>query len=255
MDNENTIAFSLDKERYEYHHKKRRRKLIRLLVALIIWGIIVIYLLTPFSTYKMMHVKGNVYLSEDEVIELGDIKSTWWWMVDTNKLKSKLEKHDNIDNVSISRGFNGLNISILEKYPLALRNDKYLMNTTLELLEKDKYNHEVNNLIDISEIDSLYLNLFANQYIHVDLDIRETFYSAYMEDNKIIVLNGNFDDSSYFVIKLNLDCLSIKLSRSNFLNIKEEILGKVNNDNVKYSIDDPCIVRYNLTDVYEYEIG
>lgn len=255
MDNENTMTFSIDKERYEYHYKKRRRKIIRLLIALIIWAVLIVYLLTPFSTYKMMHVKGNVYLSEEEILELAEIKSTWWWMVDSSKLKSKLEKYDNIDNVSISKGFNGLNISILEKYPLAIRNNKYLMNTTLELMEKEKYSYTINNLIDISEIDDVYLNLFANQYIHVDLDIREIFYRAYMEDNKIIVLEGKFDESSHFIMKLNLDCLSIKLSRNKFLNIKEEILGKVNSINVEYSKDNPCIVRYNLTNVYEYVIS
>ena len=255
MDYENTMAFSIDKERYEYHYKKRRRKIIRLLISLIVWAILIIYLVTPFSTYKMMHVKGNVYLSEEEIIELAEIKHTWWWMVDSSELKKKLEKYDNIDNVSVSKGMNGLNISILEKYPLAIRDDKYLMNTTLELMEKENYNHVVNNLIDISRVDSTYLNLFANQYIHVDLDIRETFYSAYMEENKIIVLEGNFDESSYFIMKLNLDCLSIKLSRNNFLNIKGEILGKVKSDNVEYSKENPCVVRYNLTNVYEYVIG
>lgn len=254
MDNDNTMTFSFDKERYEYHHKKRRRKIIRLLISLIIWAILFIYLLTPFSTYKMMHVKGNVYIKEDEILELADIKGTWWWMVDSNSLKQTLEKHDFIDNVSISKNFNGLNISILERYPIASKDDKYLMNT-LELIEKEKYTLDIGEVIDINEMDSQYLNLFANQYIHVDLEIRNYFYKAKMEDNKIIVLMGKFNESSYFELKLNLDCLSIKLSNSKFVNIKEEILGKVNNDNVEYSKENPCIVRYNLTNVYEYEIG
>ena len=72
-------------------------------------------------------------------------------------------KKSNSSNIEVIFSYRVLSsISILEKYPLALRNDKYLMNTTLELLEKDKYNREVNNLIDISDIDSLYLKLFLN---------------------------------------------------------------------------------------------
>ena len=99
-----------------------------------------------------MNVKGNVYLSQKEIIELANIKNTWWWLVDGNKLKNKLEEYPNIDNVSVSKGINGLNISILEKYPLAIKDNKYLMNTTLKLLEKEEYPLKVGNLIDISSL-------------------------------------------------------------------------------------------------------
>ena len=54
---------------------------------------------------------------------------------------------------------------------------------------------------------------------------------------------------------LNLDCLSIKLSRSIFYNIKDEILGKVNSDNVQYSQGNPCIIEYNFKNIYEYRLG
>lgn len=255
MDMENTMTFSLDKEREEYHFRKRRRKMVKLLIASILWAILVVYLLTPFATYKMMHVKGNVYLKEEDIIELAGIKNTWWWLVDSDKLKKELESYENIDNVSVAFGLDGLNISILEKYPLAIKDNKYLMNTTLELLEKEKYPYQINDLVDISEMDSKYLNVFANQYIHVDLEIREVFNNAYMKDDKIIILEGNFDDKSYFKMELNLDFLSIKLSSTNFTKIKDEILGKINNDNVEYTIDNPLYVKYNFTNVYEYQIG
>ena len=255
MKDNNTIAFSIDKERLEYHLKNKRRKIIRLLICLIIWAILIIYLATPLSTYRMMHVKGNVYLSEDEIIELGEIESTWWWLVDSEKLKTKLEEHYNIDNVSVSKGVDGLNISILEKYPLAIKDDKYLMNTTLELVEKESYPMSIDHLIDVSELDSDHLNIFVHQYIHVDLDVRETFSRGEMKDDKIIVLDGKFDENSYFKMYLNLDCLSIKLSRDNFLNIRSEILGKVNSLNVQYSQGNPCIVEYDFKNVYEYKVS
>lgn len=255
MDNENAMTFSLEKERNEYHCKKRRKKIIKLLFALIVWVIVIFYLITPFSTYKMMHVKGNVYLKEEDILEFANIKSMWWWLVDKDELKEKLEEDKNIDNVSISKGFNGLTISILERYPLAIKNDKYLMNTTLNLLDKEEYAFKIEKLIDISEIEDKYLSLFSSQFIEVDLQIREVFYSGVMEDSKTIVLKGKFNESSYFEMKLNLDCLAIKLNEPNFLNIKREILGKISSDNVEYSKDNPCVVRYNLTNVYEYQIG
>jgi len=255
MNIEDTIAFSIDKEREEYHYRKRKRKIVKLIISLVIWLVIIIYLITPFSSYKMMHVKGNVYLKEAEIIDMAGIKHMWWWLVDSDALKDKLETYENIDNVSISKGVNGLNISILEKYPLATRNDKYLMNTTLELLEKEKYPYTINNLVDISEIEAEYINIFSNQYIRVDLDIREVFMNAKMVDDKIIEMEGKFNESTYFKIFLNLECLSIKLSNKNFSKIKEEILGKVSSNNVEYSKDNPCVVKYDFTDVYKYEIS
>ena len=99
------------------------------------------------------------------------------------------------------------------------------------------------------------MNTFANQYIHVNLSIREIFNSAYMKDDKTIVLKGNFDEKSYFEMEMTLDWLSIKLSENNFNKIKDEILGKVNKDNVEYTIENPCMVKYNFTNVYEYKLG
>ena len=255
MKNNSTMTFSIDEEQLAYHIRHKRRKIIRLLICLIIWAIMVIYLLTPLSTYKMMNVKGNVYLSEDDILNLADIKSTWWWIVDSDKLKNKLEEHPNIDNVSISKGFEGLNISILEKYPLAIKNDKYLMNTTLELLEKDKYQGNVSNLINISDMDEDFTNIFANQYIHVDLEVRERLIKGSMQDDKIMILDGKFDENSYFKMYLNLDCLAIKLSTTIFYNIKDEILGKMNSDNVQYNQGNPCIIEYNFKNIYEYKLS
>ena len=40
----------------------------------------------------------------------------------------------------------------------------------------------------------------------------------------------------------------------NFLNIKREMLGKVNSDNVQYTQGNPCIVEYNFKNVYEYKM-
>ena len=254
MKNTNTIAFSIDQERLAYHSKNKRRKIIRLLVCLIIWGIIAIYLATPLSTYKMMHVKGNVYLKEEEILDLLDIKSTWWWLVDSEKVKTILEEHPNIDNVSISKGTKGLNISILEIYPLAIINETYLMNDG-NILKIEKYPLSIDKIIDISELTTESLSVFSNEYIHVDLAIRELFSRATMLDDKTIVMEGKFDESSHFKIFLNLDCLRIKLSSNNFLKIKSEILGKINEHNVQYSQENPCIVEYNFKDIYEYKVG
>lgn len=254
MDQNNTMTFSFEKERNEYHQNRKRKKTIRLLISLIIWSILIIYLCTPFASYKMMNVKGNVYLSDNEVLELAKVKRLWWWIVDGDALKNELEKDSRIDNVSVSKGLDGLNISILEKYPIAICNEQYLMNTT-EIIDKEKYPYPIDNLVDISDVDHVYINSFASQYIHVDLSVRESFYLATMLDEQNIVLHGKFDENSYFQMIISLRYLSSKLESDKIVNIKNEILGKIANDNVQYSKENPCIVRYNLTDIYGYELG
>lgn len=254
MDKNSTMTFSFDQEREKYHLNKKKKKLTRLLISLIIWCVLIIYLVTPFSSYKMMHIKGNVYLSEEEILDIANIKRIWWWLVDGDKLINELEKDPRIDNVSVSKGFNGLNISILEKYPIAIKEDKYLMNTT-EIIDKENYPYAVEKLIDITSLDNAGINLFANQYIHVDLSVRECFDFATMEDENNIVLYGKFEENCYFKMIISMQHLSSKLESDKFIKIKNEILGKMNNDNVQYSKENPCIVKYNLTNIDGYELG
>ena len=69
-----------------------------------------------------------------------------------------------------------------------------------------------------------------------------------------VILKGKLDENVYFDIEINLDYLSFKLDERKFNNIKAEILGKISGSNVEYGIDNPIYVRYNLTDINEFEI-
>ena len=254
LNNQDTMTISVEKEILEYHQHKKRRKIVKLVIALAVWLLIFVYLATPLSMHLMMHVKGNVYLSEKEIIEMAGIKRTWWWATDSKKVASKLESYENIDNVSISMDINGLNISIVEKYPLAIRNGKYVMNIDSSLKEKDEYPYKdrIKNLIDISEISDDYVSTFISQFIYLKLENRELFTSAKMDGEKIIVMSGKINEECYFIIRLNLESLSIKLKDAKFDKIKNEILGNVKSGSVKYDVDNPCIVEYDYPNIYEY---
>lgn len=262
MDNIDTaMTFSIDKEREEYHLKKKKRKMVKLFIAFVVWVTIVTFLVTPFATYKMMHVNGNVYLTETEVLEYAGIKDTWWWVVDSNKVKSKLESHENIDNVSLSFNFEGLHISILEKYPLAKRTfegkDYYIMNTKFDPVLVSETNYDIEKLIDITDIESSVINDFAKQYSNVRLSVREYFYKLEATENdRTVVLKGRFNENCYFNMEINIDeYFQLKLENQKINNIKEEILGKMARDNVKYGVDNPIYVRYNLTNIDSYKIS
>lgn len=258
-DNKNTMTFSIDKEREEYHARKKKRKMIRLYIALVIWVIIITFLCTPFATYKMMHVDGNVYLSEEEILEYAKIKNVWWWAIDADKVKNKLEEHHDIDNVSISFTWEGLHISILEKYPIATLNidgkDYYIMNTSFDPVLKSEHKYDIDNLIDITNLDESKRNEFIKEYSNVDLDIRSNFYGLESTlDEDVVVLKGKFNENAYFDIEIDLEYLSFKLDNEKFINIKEEILGELAKSNVKYGIDNPLYVDYNLTYNQDYKV-
>ena len=99
-DKVNAMTFSIEKEREEYHLRKRKRKMVKLYISLVMWALIIAFLCTPFASYRGMSVNGNVYLSEEEIINYAGIKYSWWWVIDSDKVRKKLEEHENIDNVS-----------------------------------------------------------------------------------------------------------------------------------------------------------
>ena len=253
-----TMAFSIEKEREEYHQRKKKRKLVKLYISLALWAIIIVFLCSPLSTYKMMNVNGNVYLSEKEIIDYAGIRHSWWWIVDADKVKTKLEEHDNIDNVSISFDWKGLHISILEKYPLAtltIDGEKYcILNTSFNPVKESECHKLTDNLIDISDLPEDKRNSFIRKYSSVSSSARDVLYGLDYVSDDVVLLKGKFSEEAYFNIEISIEYLDVKLEEEKFKNIKEEILGKVGSSNVKYDIDNPINVKYNFTNVGYYEI-
>lgn len=258
-ENLNTMTFSIEKEREEYHQRRKKRKIVKLYIALALWAVVVAFLFSPYASYKMMKVNGNVYLSENEIIEYANIKHSWWWIVDGDKVKQKLEEHKNIDNVSVSFDWKGIHISILEKYPIATLKiddqDYYIVNTSFDPVLQSEGDYKETNLIDITELNPDLRNNFIRKYSNVDLDIRSLFYKLESNgENGEVVLKGKFNDNAYFNIEIKIDYIDVKLETEKFNNIKGEILGKIADSNVKYDIDNPVSVKYNFTDTSRYEI-
>ena len=258
-DKMNAMTFSIEKEREEYHLRKKKRKMVKLYISLVMWALIIAFLCTPFATYKAMSVNGNVYLSEEEVIDFAGIKHSWWWAIDSDKVRKKLEEHENIDNVSVSFDWKGVHISILERYPLASLtiegNEYYITNTGFEPVLKSECHFYEDNVIDISNLPELKRNEFIRKYSNVSLNVRETFYGLEQtEKDGVVILKGKINENTYFNMEIKLEYLDVKLREEKFNNIKEEILGKISSSNVEYDIDNPVSVKYNFTDTSYYEI-
>ena len=258
-DKVNAMTFSIEKEREEYHLRKRKRKMVKLYISLVMWALIIAFLCTPFASYRAMSVNGNVYLSEEEIINYAGIKYSWWWVIDSDKVRKKLEEHENIDNVSVSFDWKGLHISILERYPLASlvigENEYYITNTGFDPVLKSECHFYENSVIDISDLPESKRNEFIRKYSNVSLNVRDVFYGLETtEKDDVLILKGKINENAYFNMEIKLEYIDVKLREEKFNNIKEEILGKINDSNVEYDIDNPVSVKYNFTDTNYYEI-
>src|SRR5699024_10072473 len=89
----------------EARKKKSNRRLIIYLVIFLILLFILVYLQTPLSEVKHIEVEGNQVLSEEEVIEAGEVEyDTNIWSVSKKKTVNSLQKKKkNINNWSCTK--------------------------------------------------------------------------------------------------------------------------------------------------------
>ncbi|HLR53500.1 MAG TPA: FtsQ-type POTRA domain-containing protein [Pseudogracilibacillus sp.] len=88
----------------EARKKKSNRRLIIYLVIFLILLFILVYLQTPLSEVKHIEVEGNQVLSEEEVIEAGEVEyDTNIWSVSKKKTVNSLQENPVIDSVKVER--------------------------------------------------------------------------------------------------------------------------------------------------------
>ena len=82
--------------------RKANRRLILLLSLFFILIGCVLYFLSPLSHVKNVEVKGNRYLSDEQIIKLSDInKDQSIWKIDTGQAAAHLKENPEIKSVSI----------------------------------------------------------------------------------------------------------------------------------------------------------
>ncbi|AIF43842.1 cell division protein FtsQ/DivIB [Virgibacillus sp. SK37] len=84
--------------------KKANRRLIFYLSVFFFLISIIVYLQSPLSNVKTIEVKGNTFLTKEEIIaESGLNRNTNIWSVDKEEIKQKLLSNPIINSVAISR--------------------------------------------------------------------------------------------------------------------------------------------------------
>lgn len=84
--------------------KKANRRLIFYLSIFFFLVLIIVYLQSPLSYVKNIHVKGNAIVSENELIERSGLTDeTNIWMINKGDIKESIHEHPMIETVSVKR--------------------------------------------------------------------------------------------------------------------------------------------------------
>lgn len=250
-----TKTFSIDLERTNYHRKQRHRKRKRIIIVLIVWLVLFVYMFTPLSRVNLS-VSGNVYYTKKDLVKMGHIpEKRLWWLFDEDDAIKVLESYEFINDVKIKKSLFGTKMIIDEIYPVGVKNDKYVMNDNT-LINKENYSvsDKVLELASFDNVSEEDISALVNKYSKISLSIREDFYKVEIvkgtEDYSYVKLYGNRDDVGYFVIKADLVYLDNKFKGNKY----SKIIGKISENNVKYSGDEPCLVAYHEMEENKFTI-
>lgn len=102
----------LKKER----RKKANRKLILYLLLFFMLIFIVVYLQSPMSYIKHIHVEGQNWVDEDRIIKLSGLDNqTNFWSVQAEDIETKIEEHPQIKSAEMDKNFpNSVHLSVEE---------------------------------------------------------------------------------------------------------------------------------------------
>ncbi|MBM7571736.1 cell division protein FtsQ/DivIB [Aquibacillus albus] len=111
--------------------KKANRRLIFYLSIFFLLISLVVYLQSSLSHVRIIEVEGNQYVSEDEIIALGNIpEDQSYWSVDKERLKNNIRKHSEIKSVEITKTFPSTVTILVEEFErvgYVKQGDKYYL--------------------------------------------------------------------------------------------------------------------------------
>lgn len=240
-----TKTFSIDLERTNYHLKMKKRKIKRIITVAIIWLILIVYFITPFSKINLK-VSGNVYYSKQELMDLAYInKNEFWWLFNKNNAIKVLEANEYIENVEIRKSPFGVRMKIEEIYPLGEIGDKFVFsNGNVNYKNNYPLAEKINKLTDFSLVNSNKFNNVSYKYKQVPKYVRDNIESIEIEttsfDFDYVLLNGYDEKIGYFTIKTDLVYLDTKFNANKYTKIMEE----VSQNKLKYTKENRALIAY-----------
>lgn len=250
-----TRTFSIDVERANYHLKCKKRKRKRILIVIIVWLIIFAYMFTPVSKINFK-VEGNVYYTKDDLMDIAYInKNEYWWLFNSKKAKKVIDSYPFIEKIEFTKSFLGVKAKINEVYPVAIKDNKYVMSNN-DIIEKESYdlNYKVNELICFDNVNDEDLQNLVNKYKDISLNIRNNFYNLEIikdsNEYRYVKLFGNDAQIGYYIIKLDLVYLNTKFNENKY----NKIIESISKNNVKYEKEQPAFIAYHYLNEEEFKL-
>lgn len=122
---------------------KRKNFLIRLLTIIVLWSILIAYFLLPFSKVESIKIKGNVFLSKNQVLEMANINGKQFKIdVNNKKVEKKLNSYYCIEKTTSKISLFSSSLTIKEIYPIGKNENRILWSNgsfTVEKLDEKIY--------------------------------------------------------------------------------------------------------------------
>lgn len=127
----------------EQRKQKANRRFITYISLFFVLVIFILYFQSPLSKIQTIHVLGNIHVSDEEIINSSGIeKGTSFWKLDPSAIAKKINEHDEISKVEVTRKLpNQLQIVVREYTRVAYLIDGtsfYPILETGKILEKEK---------------------------------------------------------------------------------------------------------------------
>ena len=194
--------------------KKRRIRLSGLLVLLIILAVIV-FSVYFFLNYRIKNIVivGNKYISDDEIIDIANIRDyPKFFLTNTYNLEKKLKDNDFIKSVNVKRKMQGVFYIDIEEYDVFYKNavtEKYVLSNLKEVestlsfrvpilvnyIPNDKFEKLIEYTFDID--DAVFGKISEVRYDPNEYD--KDRFLLYMDDGNSVYLTLNkFEMINYY---------------------------------------------------------
>ena len=223
--------------------KRRKLKLKRFFLTMVLLGLLFsVGFLIATMPVKNIYVKGNNYVSEDEIISASgiDLESSFL-LINSKSIIKKIKKNEFIKKVKIYKKIgNKLILSVNEYKILCLDNDNNLVLENGKVLE-NKYNLTdipvMINIIDNKDVKKNFLKKFSlinsnilrqiSQIEYSPVDVDADRFILYMDDGNEVIITltkiQKLNKYNNIVEKMDGNFGIIYLDSGNYIELKEKI--------------------------------
>lgn len=164
---------------YNRRRKKRRKLRLKRVAFVLAIGLVLGFLVSPYSKVGTITVEGCNYMTSSDILEIAEVsENSFHAFTSANRIEKKLLASGVVKSVSCKRGFfRGLHIEIKEATPLAYQENEKDISLIGQNGEIYKVSKDIADNMNITTrllnfTDETFLEKFASEYSKVPESIR-----------------------------------------------------------------------------------